>query len=635
MRLLILTSFLLLNSICTAQNNFSALSIDESLTKNANAVVRLHELTITINSMNQLMVQRKRIVTVLNKSGNSDAAAYVGYDDGRKIKDIYLNIYDKLGNEIEKFKKKDFRDASAVDGSTLYSDSMVKYHPYTPIEYPYTVEFYYETTTSNTGELPPTWFFSEDYMVSSQKSKITINYAEDDLKPAVKEKNFDGYSIANNSGGGSIVYEVQNMPALKKERFSPSIDKIVPHLMIRPVNFNYEGYKATINNWDDLGEWMHKNLISGRDELPASTVNAAKSLVKDETDDLEKAKIIFKYVQENTRYISVQVGIGGLQPISALEVDKVKYGDCKGLSNYTKALLKAVGVESYYVHVEAGDDKINFEDDFPNLAQGNHVILAIPYQGKYYWLDSTSQIVPFGFIGNFTDDRKVLVIKPDGGELVKTKAYVNDENYQKTEANFRLSAEGSIKGLVVRKSQGVQYDDKYFLEKESEDNIKKFYKNYWDNINNLEIFKYSFNNQREKVEFVEEIDLAARNYASKSGVRLLFTPNVFNRVLKTPPRYKERKLPFEIRRGFLDEDSYTISIPDGYTIESMPDAVTLTTKYGTYELSLSNVEGKIKLNRKLSINHGSYAKEEYSEYRSFLKKITRSDASKIVLKPNS
>lgn len=635
MRLLILTSFLLLSSICSAQNNFSALAIDESLTKNANAVVRSHELTITINSMNQLMVQRKRIVTVLNKAGNSDAAAYVGYDDGRKIKDIYLHVYDKFGNEIEKFKKKDFRDASAVDGSTLYSDSMVKYHAYTPIDYPYTVEFYYETTTNNTGELPPTWFFSEDYMVSSQKNKITINYADNQLKPAIKEKNFEGYSITNNSGEGSIVYETQNMPALKRERYSPSIDKIVPHLLIRPVNFIYEGYNATINNWDDLGEWMHKNLISGRDELPASTINVAKSLVKDETDDLEKAKIIFKYVQENTRYISVQVGIGGLQPISAFEVDKVKYGDCKGLTNYTKALLKAVGVESYYVHVEAGDDKINFEDDFPNLAQGNHVILAIPYQGKYYWLDSTSQIVPFGFIGNFTDDRKVLVIKPDGGELVKTKAYVNDENYQKTEANFTLNAEGSIEGMVVRKSQGIQYDDKYFLEKESDDNIKKFYKNYWDNVNNLEISKYSFNNQREKVEFIEEIDLAARNYASKSGVRLLFAPNVFNRVLKTPPRYKERKLPFEIQRGFLDEDSYTISIPDGYSIESIPDAVILTTKYGTYELSLSNEDGKIKLNRKLSINHGSYAKEEYSDYRSFLKQITRSDASKIVLKPNS
>lgn len=636
MRLLIIASLLLCTLVSSAQNNFSAISIDESLTKNANAVVRLHELSVTINSINQLTVQRKRIVTVLNKSGNGDAAAYVGYDDGRKIKDIYLTVYDKFGNEIEKFKKKDFRDASAVDGSTLYSDSKVKYYPYTPIDYPYTVEFYYETTSNNTGELPPTWFFSENYMVSSQKSIITINYAEDRLKPEIKEKNFEGYSIANNSAGTSIVYEAQNILAIKRERYSPSIDKIVPHLLIRPVNFNYEGYSATINSWNDLGIWMYKNLISGRDELPLGTINVAKSLVKDETDDLERAKIIFKYVQENTRYISVQVGIGGLQPISAFEVDKVKYGDCKGLSNYTKALLKAVGVESYYVHVEAGDDKVNFEDDFPNLAQGNHVILAIPYQGKYYWLDSTSQIVPFGFIGNFTDDRKVLIIKPDGGKLVKTKAYVNNENYQKTEANFKLSAEGSIEGLVVRKSQGIQYDDKYFLAKESEDNIKKYYKNYWDNVNNLEIFKYSFNNQREKVEFIEEIDLAARNYASKSGVRLLFTPNVFNRVLKTPPRYKDRKLPFEIQRGFLDEDSYTISIPDGFIIESLPDAVTLSTKYGTYELTLiEEGKGKITLNRKLSINHGSYTKEEYSDYRSFLKQITRSDASKIILKPNS
>ena len=116
-------------------------------------------------------------------------------------------------------------------------------------------------------------------------------------------------------------------------------------------------------------------------------------------DKLEKAKIIYKYVQENTRYISVQIGIGGFRPINAIDVDRVKYGDCKGLSNYTMALLKAVNVPSYYTVVEAGNRKVDFEDDFADLRQGNHAILAIPYKGSYYWIDCTSQIHPFRIFG--------------------------------------------------------------------------------------------------------------------------------------------------------------------------------------------------------------------------------------------
>src|SRR5690606_16810927 len=102
-------------------------------------------------------------------------------------------------------------------------------------------------------------------------------------------------------------------------------------------------------------------------------------------------------------------------------------GDCKGLTNYTLALLKAVGVESHYAVVEAGRAKIDLEEDFPTLAQGNHVILAIPHKGGYHWLDCTSQYLPFGYIGDFTDDRKAFVVTPEGGEIVGTTAYLDGE----------------------------------------------------------------------------------------------------------------------------------------------------------------------------------------------------------------
>lgn len=634
MRFPLILSSLFFCFISSAQSTYQALSLDETLTKNANAIVRLDEMVIDIASINEMSIQRKKVITVLNKLGNSYAAAYVGYDDATKVKDIYMIVYDKTGKEIEKFKKKDFNDASAVDGSTLYSDSKVKYHPYMAIEYPYTVELNYTITTANTGEIQSVWPFALDFQVSTEKSKLVINYAQVNLKPAIKEKNFENIMYSNNSTDSRISYEATNLAALKMEYNCPAFAQIAPHLLIRPINFHYEGYDAKINDWNDLGIWMYKNLLTGRDELSTKTIEIVKNLVKDATDDLEKAKIVYQYVQENTRYISVQVGIGGIQPISAIEVDRVKYGDCKGLSNYTMALLKSVGVTSYYVHVEAGNDKISFEDNFPNLAQGNHVILAIPYNDTYSWIDCTSQIAPFGFIGNFTDDRKVLVIKPDGGEIVSTTSYIDDQNYQKTEANYILNSDGSIEGSVVIESEGSQYDYKYNLEKESEDNIKSFYKNHWETINNLTIKSYGFKNNGDDIKFTESVAIKAKDYASKSGQRLLFSPNIFNRIKNVPPRYRDRKLPFEIQRGFFDEDEYVITLPEGYTLESMPDAVSVASKYGDYEIAIIENDGKIKLNRKLAIKKSINSKDDYEGYRNFLKKISKSDASKIVLKPS-
>ena len=179
---------------------------------------------------------------------------------------------------------------------------------------------------------------------------------------------------------------------------------------------------------------MHKSLLEGRDVINEATKIKILDWVKEAKSPLEKAKIVYQFMQNKTRYISVQVGIGGWEPIAANQVDQVGYGDCKGLTNYTKALLDVVGVTSYYTVVYASE-KRNLDKDFASL-QGNHVILNIPNEGKDIWLECTSQTMPFGFLGDFTDDRDVLVVTPEGGIIKRTAIYKDETNLQKLANNY-------------------------------------------------------------------------------------------------------------------------------------------------------------------------------------------------------
>ena len=411
--------------------------------------------------------------------------------------------------------------------------------------------------------------------------------------------------------------------------------EIAPHVKIRPVAFQYGNYDAQINDWNDLGRWMYKNLLSGRDDLPQATKLKAKNLVQGVTDDLEKAKIIYKYVQDNTRYISVQVGIGGIQPISAIEVDRVKYGDCKGLSNYTKALLAEVGVKSYYTHVEAGKNKVDFDESFPDLAQGNHVILAIPYDDEYYWIDCTSQIHPFGFIGDFTDGRKVFIIKPDGGEIAKTTEYTNEQNFQRTRGFYSLQENGSIVGNIQIHTQGIQYDNRFGLEKQPQEKITKYYKDYWQDINDLNVKSFAFENDKNTVVFTEKVAVEADNYASKSGDRLIFAANAFNKNKYLPKRYRQRKLPFKIQRGFLDEDEIEIKLPEGFQVEALPEGIEIENKFGSYAAKYELSNGQIIFSRKFLVKKGNFPNTEYEAYRKFMKNVAKSDGAKIVIKSST
>ncbi len=629
MRLLFIT-LLILTQAYAQKADFSVSNIPQELLQDANAVYRVDEMTIHIKSKKDVVIRVREVITILNKNGEVHARNQIGYSNSQKINKAEVIIYNALGKEIRNFKRKDFKSRSMVDGSTLYSDSRFLYIDYTPVNYPYTMELTYETTTSNSIYLP-TWFFISGYGKSSESSLYKIHYNPQELSINYKEDNFNNFPIEKSKTPGFLSYSSKNIKAIPFEHYSPA-DAIFPLVKAVPTAFHYEGMYGEASNWSELGKWFYDNIISGRGDLPAETIEEVKFLVTGIENPLEKAKIVYEFVQKNTRYISVQVGIGGLQPITAEDVDRLKYGDCKGLSNYTKALLEAVGVTSYYTHVEANKVPRDFDEDYASIEQGNHVILAIPNEGEYTWIDCTSQVHPFGYVGDFTDNRNVLVMKPDAGEIVRTVAYLNEENKLTTIANSKLDAEGNLTSSVKIQSTGVQYDNRFHLEKQPTDYIRKFYTNYLGRVKNLQLKDISFQNDKNSVEFTEDIKMEASNYASKSGNRLIVTINMLDNTIFVPDRYPSRIHPVKSTRGFLYETENLIHLPEGYEIEAIPTFNSINNKYGEYRSEIIvNPNHTISYKRKFFIREGMYPKEEYNDFRDFFSKSSLQDNAKIVL----
>ncbi len=622
--------FITIAGFSQSEDLYKSESIPEELKTKANAVIRLNDINVVVTSKDELSIVEKRIVTVLNEKGNYAIGAYASYDKYNKIKKIEARIFNEAGEEIKKFKKRDFIDRSAVDGGTLYSDSRVLLMGYTPATYPYTVEFYYELESSNTAAIP-TWRPITGYYVGVEKDIYNLQ-DNADLGLRFKEKNLQDYNITKNNSSTSLSYTLEKALPIAPEDLSPSYYSYYPQVLVAMENFSFYGVEGKAKNWLEFGNWINDALLEGRNEVTEETKQEVLDITANLNSPIEKAKAVFQFVQENTRYISVQVGIGGVQPIPALEVDQLKYGDCKGLTNYTKSLLEVVGVTSYYCVVEAGKEIIDLEDDFASLEQGNHIILAIPTDSETVWLDCTSQLHPFNFIGDFTDNRNVLVVKPNASEIVKTKLYLDSLNYQSTAADVKLNANGSFTSKINRKTRGLQYDNRFYIERRANDKVNEYYKYHWSYINNLEILGYKFHNNKVDVEFTEDIDVEASAYASVSGDRLLFKPNVFNQNSYVPTRYRSRKMPIDISRGYLDEDVFKIEIPKGFEIEAIPENIDIKNKFGEYHFEISTSDNVVTYKRKLLLKKGQYPNTDYKNYRDFRKQISKADNSKIVLK---
>ncbi len=205
------------------------------------------------------------------------------------------------------------------------------------------------------------------------------------------------------------------MEVKEKVPYGPALAEMVPVVYTAPTDFEIEGYKGNMNTWTEFGQWINQ-LNKGKTTLPDATVAKLKALVADAPDDLTKIQKLYNYLQSNTRYVSIQLGIGGWQPFEAGFVDKNGYGDCKALSNYMHSMLSSVGIKSYYTLIKAGRGEADMRVDFPSN-QFNHAVICVPMAKDTVWLECTSQTESWGYAGTFTGGRHALMITPEGGKI--------------------------------------------------------------------------------------------------------------------------------------------------------------------------------------------------------------------------
>lgn len=630
-----LTLFFFLFSEVQSQKlnlNLNVGSISKELIENSNAVVRDQVIEIDIKDQRKMIIKTQRIVTILNDRGLRYMYAYESHDKNRKVINIEAKVYNAMGVEIKTIKRKDFKDVSVGDGFSVFNDNRAMYLDYTPVSYPFTLVYTSEIQTSNTAFIRK-WTPLDGYFVSTENTKISLKYP-DNLGFRYHESLFPEESAyVKKVENGVLEYSFSNLKAIKAESESPDFSKLIPKASFALKKFHLEGVDGEANSWEEFGLWYYNALLKGTDELPAETKQKIKALVGNEQDPLEKARIVYNYVQEKTRYVSIQVGIGGWKPMLAKDVDRLGYGDCKALSNYTRALLSEVGVPSYYTIVTAeSSDKKDIKEEFVSM-QGNHAILAIPYQNDMVWLECTSQTQAFGFQGNFTDDRKVLIVKPEGGQIVKTKKFGEQENQRHVSGFIQLFENGNVISSVRINSTGLIYDMRNQIEIMNSEKKDLHYKEMLSHVGNLKIQNLKIDNNKRDIILTENIEISAEGYGKKMGNDLIWVPNFWsNDPSFVPRKYKVREQPFEIVRSMTYNDQIELQLPVGANISFMPAKKMLSSEFGSYEYEIKkNNSGNWVLHRNFVINEGFYDSSKYEKYRLFMEDVAKNDNAKIIL----
>lgn len=598
-------------------------SIPDNLKSRADAVIRSQQCLFTLLKPGNAVVKYKTAITLLNDKSKQYRFLRIYYDKFSRVNNLKGAIYDEKGKMIKALGLIDTYDMSAITGGTFYSDDRMKVLYFPLYKYPYTIEYEYEITYSSLMNYP-SWEFQESPGVSVERSGIQY------IVPGDMKLRYYGENLKNDVDSvltpdeKIYTWQEENLPAIPVQEYFVTTEYNFPVLHTAPLDFEYGGYKGSMTSWKKFGEWIY-NLNKGRDALPATDLEKVTGIVARTKDVRERTRLIYEYMQSRTRYVSVQIGIGGFRPAEATAVSANGFGDCKALVNYTQALLRAADITSFYTLVQAGEQ----HDINPGFVdnQFNHVILCVPMKQDTVWLDCTDQRLPFNFLGSFTSDRHVLLITPDGGKIVKTPGFVGADNVLNRTGSVYLNVLGSSSGKISSTYSGYLYEVASLLfDEESDEEIKQYLIS-GIRFPDLSISSVSYGeNKSEKPVSDLKYDLSINNFATGSGNRLFFTPS-----LNREQYLQDIPSGLVVGETRISVDSIVYILPHGYKAEYVPENVDIRNDFGEFRYKLKLNNDRVIYERYQELKKETIPIDKFSEFRTFINTLAKTDRQMIIL----
>jgi hypothetical protein len=627
---------LLLYFPAEGSGKYSVDRIDSSLLENASMVIRQDSTVWEIRGRERARMTRYVAITIMESEALAGADIFIYHDSFRKVRNIKGSLYDAGGRKIRDLKNDEFEDTHIAGGVSVYADARSIETDLYMNRYPFTVVYEY---TIDESVLYPnrTWIPVSSTKTSLERASLTYIVPEE-FSFRYKSGNHPALEPEiTPSGRRNLQYrwELTNMEAFAHEPYMPPGSHIFPYVQTGANEFVYGGYTGSMESWNDFGKWIN-DLNRDRQKLGDDMIADIISLTENTPDTLEKIIKIYEYMQSRTRYVSIQLGIGGFQPDYAINVERNAYGDCKALSNFTQALLAVAGIKSHYTLIYSGSRYREVDPDFP-YNYFNHAIICVPLQNDTIWLETTNNIIPMGYIGEGNSDRWVLLVTESGGKLARTPPVVPKQNLAQQSIVINAGKDFSIRGEIRQKLTGLAMDGLMGISKISETRQRDYY-NRLITLNQFQLESLNFHEEKLPPGYISKsAEFNLGGYFRKAGDRYIFQPVLLTESISLPSLRGERKYDFYLIPYITHSDTITWKLPEGYQISQLPENFSVDSPYGFYSIDYHyrTESGDLLINRKYYGKRGKFLPHQWEDFVSFLRTVQQNDRMQLMLVPDS
>ncbi|MFZ0276563.1 MAG: DUF3857 and transglutaminase domain-containing protein [Candidatus Sulfotelmatobacter sp.] len=616
-----------------------------SYDEKTDAVLLYSETNVTVISSEKMRTQVREAYKILRPNGRDHGTVKVPFDAQSKINSLHGWCIPAQGKDYE-VKEKDAIESAYAPNFVLASDAKVKILQIPAADVGNIVGYEYETEERPIF-LQDIWEFQEHDPVRESHYSLQLpagwEYKASWLNhPEVKP---------TQTGSNSWQWVLSDVKEIRHEPFMPPLDGVAGRLVLSFFTSEKIALNSNVD-WNAMGKW-YSDLIGERIDASPEVKQQVASLTGSQATPLQKMQAVAGFVQQDIRYVAIELGVGGYQPHPAAEVFAHRYGDCKDKATLVRSMLREIGIDSYPVVIYTERGAVTPQT--PAHQGFNHAILAVklpdgvadpsliatidhPKLGKLLFFDPTDELTPFGQIRGELQANYGLLVTPAGGELIELPQQPSSMNSIQRTAKLTLDATGTLKGDV----REMRFGDRAASERwrlqtvtKDTDRIKPIEDLLGNSLSSFRITHASLVNlQQTDQPFGFNYSFESPNYAKNAGNLLLVRPRVIGSKGSGFLETKEpRKFPIEFEGPARDTDSFEISIPAGYVVDDLPPAVDEDFGFASYHAKTVVKGNVVDYTRTFEVKELSVPVNKAEDLRKFYRIIAGDERSTVVLKP--
>ncbi|UII25742.1 transglutaminase domain-containing protein [Fulvivirga maritima] len=555
---------------------------------------------------------------------NEENELFIGLKDHSEyVKRIHYNDNVELGKTsitTERGKSFDHNKFCGhyQSGEIFYSDAQICAYKLNLTRTGTVVHFSTETTYSDPKYLTYV-FFHEDLPVLKKEITFEIPVG---IEVELKEINFEGYDIQKKIVGNKFIYTLEDLPAQTAQEHDPGYLHYMPHILILTKSYkNSQGSRMPVlASTNDLYKWYHE-LTSNIDNKSSELSGKVNELIKDKTTDKEKIEAIYYWVQDNIKYIAFENGLAGFQPDPANKVFYNKYGDCKGMANLTKEMLRLVGYDARLTWI--GTNKIPYTYDIPSLAVDNHMVCTVLLNGNRYILDATEKYNPMNFNAERIQGKEVLI--ENGDNYLRDKVaeqpledYLEEKNWEYTIIDGSLQGKGTTD--IRGEYQKILMNYIFTADKADQDELLKVIVSGSSEPDDFKIANYNEINRNTPIHIEYNMNLADQvsSFGSELYLDLDFSDDYKNLEIE-----EERKIPYAFTSKRYSRTHAKVLLPAGYKVNHLPDAISIDSDYFSFNARYEEKEDGLYYFKEIKLLKTVLPTNEFGQWNASIKDLNK------------